>query len=306
MSGNLRRLDLNLLVVFDVLATERSVTRTAQRLGMSQPAVSHALGRLRTMFDDQLFVRGSGGLQPTPRAIQLSGDVAAVLSDVKEIVTTTQPFDAATSTRRFTVRASDLLCELALPELMATLRTEAPGISIAIMHSSPDDTQAGLRDGAIDIALSFGIKEEEGIVGSDLVEDHMVVFARRDHPHMPVESLEALLALPHLKVAIQPSDRRFLDEVLAARGLTRQVVLTVPHWLTVPPVIAGSDLVTVLPHRFAAKILTDRHAIHPLPFPHGPFVWRMYESIRRRHDHGLFWLKGQIRAAFQASTIPTL
>ena len=300
---NLRSVDLNLLVVLDALYLERSVTSAGERLGMSQPAVSHALNRLRTMFEDPLFCRTGSGLEPTPRAIAVAGALAPLLADVGEVVSAAPPFDPRRSAREFTLRASDLLSRLVLAPLVERLRAKAPGVALKLVHLTPDETVDALNRAAIDVALSTGLNITEAIVGEQLMSDRMVLVTVREGTR-PISSLEDFMTLSFVRVAISPTDRRFVDDVLSARGLERTVALTVPHWLVVPEIVLSGRLAAVMSERLARKICGPEHRLQPLPFEHSPFMWCLYTATRSRHDRGIVWLKEQIRAASRAPAPP--
>lgn len=291
------RVDLDLLIAFDALMAERSVTRAAVRLGLSQPATSHALARLRRLFGDPLLVRGAAGrgLEPTARALELAGPVAAILSDVGRLLADRSPFEPSGARRRFRVRASDLVGRVFLADLVAGLRAAAPGVELDVLHLDPTETVDALATGRIDLALSTGLERRSGIESLPLAQDRMVAVLSADHPAAGGwRSLEAFLALPHLRVAISPTDRRFVDAVLSARGLRRHVALTVPHWLLVPHLLRGSDLVATMPHRLAAALASPDLALRPLPFETEPFEWRVYWHARSSGDGGLLWLRDRL------------
>ena len=295
---NLRTVDLNLLVVLDALLAECSVTRAAARLGLSQPATSHALSRLRSMFDDELLVRGPSGLEPTTRAAALAGPVAEVLAGVERLMAANPGFDPGTAAREFRVRASDVLGELILPDLMAQLRHAAPGISLDVQHVGPSETIDGLRSGRFDTALSTGLDTPREIDVQDLADDRMVILAARGHPAVANRlDLDAFLRLSHVRVAISPTDQRFVDDVLAKRGLARRIALNVPHWLLVPAIVACTDLVAVMPERLARRLASDDLDYRDVPFDAVSFVWRIYSHVRSRHDDGLAWLHDRIKDA---------
>ena len=296
--ADLRRIDLNLLVAFDALVSERSVTRAADRLGLSQPATSHALARLRTLFGDPLLVRSASGrsMEPTRRALALREPVAAILADVSRVLSEAEAFDPASADRCFRIRASDLLGRVFLAGLVGRLRAEAPGVSLDVVHLDPAETVDALAAGRIDLALSTGLETGAAMASAPLARDRMVALMAASHPAARAPpSLDAFLALAHLRVAMSPTDRRFVDAVLARRGLSRRVALTVPHWLLVPHVLRTSDLVATMPRRLAAVLAEADLSIRPLPFDTDPFEWRLYWQARSTGDAGLDWLRGVIR-----------
>src|SRR6185369_282897 len=179
---NLRSLDLNLLVVFDALMIERHVTRAANRVAMSQPAVSNALARLRYVFKDELFIRHAGVMEPTPRAIELSDAVRQILRQTERLLTTDVGFDPRTSTRAFTGRMSDLIGYLALPRIVERLRALAPSVSLHVLHMAPDRTLKALEDDQLDFALSMELRHLRSIRSESLFNDRMCCVMREGHP----------------------------------------------------------------------------------------------------------------------------
>ncbi len=294
---DLRSVDLNLLVVFDALISERSVTRGAERLGIGQPAASHALARLRDVFDDPLLVRGAAGraMQPTDRALALHGEVVAVLADVARLVRHRDAFEPATASRRLRIRSSDLIAQLFLPRFVSHLRTAAPGIALDVVHLNPVDTVDTLRAGTVDMAISTGLDGGTAVASTSIAGDQMVALVAANAPAAgQTWTLEAFLNLPHLKVALSPADHRFVDGALAARGLKRRVEMTVPHWLLVPDIVAGSDLVATVPERFARTLQREDIVTRPLPFHTDPIDWRIYWHQRSAADQGMIWVRDQL------------
>ncbi|MEM9223090.1 MAG: LysR family transcriptional regulator [Pseudomonadota bacterium] len=294
---DLRSIDLNLLVVFDALMCERSVTRAAERLRIGQPAASHALARLRGVFDDPLLVRGAAGrrMEPTERALALHGEVVSVLADLNRLFSHGENFDPATAKRRFRIRSSDLIAQLFLPRLVAHLRAVAPGIALDIVHLNPADTVETLRTGAVEMAISTALDGGAAVASTSIAGDRMValVNATGEAARGPW-TLETFLDLAHLKVALSPADLRFVDGALAARGLTRRVEMTVPHWLLVPDLVAASDLVATVPERFARALQRADVITRPLPFETDAIDWRVYWHLRSAADEGLIFVREQL------------
>ena len=293
----LRTLDLNLLVALDALLSERHVTRAAHRVGLSQPAMSNALGRLRQVFKDELLVRTAAGMIATPRALELLDPLRQALRQVERVLESDQGFDPRNSARTFNLRMSDILAHLILPGLLAR-RPAASRIAFNIVHTPPADTLNALERDEIDLAVSMGLEVPSSIRAAKLLDDRMVCLMRRDHPLARGRlTLARFLAQGHVKVSISPTDMRFVDDVLAERGQRRRIALNVPHWLVVPHVLEGSDLLAVLPRRLPDAVEGDRLTAHELPFRSQPFAWTMY--WHRRHDRSRpsLWLREQVAAA---------
>jgi DNA-binding transcriptional LysR family regulator len=290
---NLRNVDLNLLVAFDALMRERQVTRAARLLGVGQPAMSAALSRLRHLFYDELLVKQGGEMTPTARALALEPEVRRFLNGVAHLIHDTDRFDAATSARSFGLRMSDLLSFLLLPDLMRRLAATAPGVSLNIRHLDPDATVDALERDDVDLAVSTGLDVPKSIACERLFEDRVVCVTRQGHPDAArLDRAEAFVDLPQIRVSQSPLDDRFVDRQLAARGIDRRVVLTVPHWLAVPRIVAGTDLVAVMPESIASR-MADTFDLQtgPPPLEDCAFVWCLYWHRRHGSDRGHEWLR---------------
>jgi DNA-binding transcriptional LysR family regulator len=292
---SLRSVDLNLLVVLEALLSERHVTRAAERVGASQPAMSHALGRLRAMFGDELLVRTATGMQPTPRAIELAEPLRQLLRQVERVLESDAGFDPESAGRAFTVRMSDILAFLILPPLLAR-KPQGSRMTYNILHLPPADTVEALERDEIDVAVSMGLDPSSPIRAEKLLADRMVCVMRASHPVARRRfTFEAFLAQEYVKQSMSPTDMRFVDNVLSGMGHKRRITLNVPHWLVVPHVLKKTDLLIVMPGRLAAALNDDGLVARDLPFESAPFDWMMY--WHRRHDQGKAnrWLREELR-----------
>ncbi|RQR26489.1 LysR family transcriptional regulator [Burkholderia sp. Bp9142] len=292
---NLRSVDLNLLVIFDALMRERNVTRAALRIPMSQPAMSNALVRLRHLFKDDLFIRSGGTMEPTPRAMELGESIRQILRQTERLMSSDVNFDPATAQREFTARMSDLVGCLVLPQILAALSEKAPGVTLDILHMSPERTIRALESDQLDFALSMQLQHASNIRSQPLFMDQMVCVMRADHPLAQGEvTLERFLEADHLRVAMSPTDIRFVDNVLADQGYARKVVAKVPHWLLIPPILRESQLIAVISGKLAARFASEPLAVRPLPFPSEPFSWDIY--WHRRNDNSVThkWMRDLI------------
>lgn len=295
---NLRGVDLNLLVVFDALLRERHVTRAARSIGLSQPAMSSALARLRGVFKDELLVRTAAGMQPTPRAEALIEPVQQAIGQIERVLASDQEFDATCSDRRFAIRLSDLLSHLLLPNLMVQVAKTAPGVSLDVMHLSPSQTIDALERDEIDVAVSMGLEHTATINRDVLFSDRMVSVMRSTHPLATgTITLKRFLATRHIKVSMSPTDIRFAVDVLSNASVERDVALNVPHWLLVPHVLASTDYVAVVPGAFAEAVQTRTLVIRDLPFATKTFDWCLYWHRRHQEHPANRWLRERIKAA---------
>lgn len=300
---NLRRIDLNLLVAFDVLMRTRHVTRAASQLGMGQPGMSSALSRLRVLFADELLVKQGSQMQPTARAIELEPEVRRILQDVERLATETSRFDPATSRRTFRLRLSDLLSALLLPALMSRISAAAPGVRIEVSHLGPDATVDALERNTLDLAISTALRTPRSIELEALFADRIVTVLRREHPkRSSIGRLGVFVTVPQVKVAQSPIDDRFVDRQLAALGRDRLVALTVPHWLAVPAIVEATDLIAIMPRSIASTFEHDCEiALAEVPVPDVSFDWSVYWHRRHARDAALVWLRGRIGEAVAAS-----
>jgi DNA-binding transcriptional LysR family regulator len=309
---NLASVDLNLLVAFEALLDERSVSRAAARVGLSQPAMSNALARLRAVFDDRLFERAAGGMAPTPRAEQLRGPLRAGLAQLRRAFEGETSFDPATSPRRFRVAATDYVEWLLAGPLAAALSRQAPGVQIQLrrldrLFVAPE---AALRAGEIDLAIGFfpdARSLESGSVSETLLEEQNVVVARQGHPLLRRRlDLDAFAAARHAAVIYRPEPWGLIDTELAARGRRRNLFLAAPHFLTVLRAVSESDLIACVPERLARGLRQSlRLAIRPVPFPLPPFHTRMVWHEHAAGDAALIWLRSVLRAiAAEAAIAP--
>lgn len=294
---NLRSVDLNLLVALNALLTEMNVTRAADSVGLSQPAMSNALSRLRHIFKDDLLVRGASGMQPTPRATALAEPVRQVVRQIERVLSNEGAFDPAISSRNFAIRLSDLLGFLLLPPLFALLQNESPGLGFDIVHLSPAATIEAIERDEIDLAISMGLVHASSIRSEVLMRDRMVCVMRSGHPLSSGPLLlDAFLQARHVKVSMSPTDLRFVDAALARLGVARKVALNVPHWLLVPHILRDSDLLAVMPRRFAFALQHQQLTTRDLPLPSEPFDWSLYWHRRHDGDPALRWLRSRLAA----------
>lgn len=296
---NLRAVDLNLLVVLDAVAAERSVTRAAERLHLTQPAVSHALARLRALFDDPLFVRTPGGLAPTARALRLAARVAAVLAEIGDVLAPDHGFDPKTSRRRFTIGMSDYAAFVILPRLSARLRATAPGIEMVVRHTSHAQGFGLLEDGGAELIVGSFPKTPASIVREHLYDEGFLCAARKGHPAFAHKlTLRRYAGLDHLQVSLSGEPSGMVDEALRRHGARRTVVLTVGHFLVAPEILATTDLVATEPARVlapAAARLGLATAAAPIALP--SFAVVLAWPRRLGADDGIAWLRREIAAA---------
>src|SRR3954447_13613719 len=242
--------DLNLLIVFDAVMQERSVTRAGGRIGFSQPAVNHALGRLRHMLKDELFIRTPEGMVPTPRAEQLAEPLRRALNDM-QLALEPETFVPTEATRQFVLAVNNYAAVVLAPPLLMAVTAAAPGIRLDLRPTGLRDISASLDRGELDIAIGAFDDVGERFAGAPLFEDTFVVMMRQDHPGTKRElTPEALAGLAYLEISSSGEDSGFIDHWLDTRGLTRSVTHRAPR-LAAAAILASTDLVAVLTRRLA-------------------------------------------------------
>ncbi len=285
-------INLNLLAVLDALVLEKNVTRAGRRLGLSQPAVSHALSQLRQVFGDPLFVRASHGVVPTERALTLGVSVRQALA-LLEASIGAGSFDPRTTQRSFVIATTDYVEFVLLPKLLARLGKEAPGIRLRLRSWPYHRVSPGLETGEEDLMLGFYPRVPSGHRDQALFKDRFVCIVRADHPTVGKRlTLKKYLSLSHVLVSQTDHEPGVVDGVLAKRGLSRHVALRLSHFLMVPPVIASTDMVAAVDYRVAsamARVLPIRMLPPPLPLPGGGVgqVWHERTHLSAAHT----WLR---------------
>lgn len=290
--ANIGALDLNLLVALDALLRAGSVTAAAGKLGLSQPAMSHRLRRLRALFDDPLVVPGKRGLVATPRARQLEGRLRRALEELGSIVDSRDDFDPKTATRTFQVCSADLGDLCVMPDILGRLSREAPGLSIVTRLPWPGMDDA-LERGELDLIVSGRNAIAPGLVQRKVAETDWLCLARRDHPQIRGRvSLQTFVSLGHVLVSPTGSGFGVMDTALAERGLARRIAYRTPHFLGAPHIIAASDLVLTIQTPVAwrmAAVLPLQIFEPPLPLPRGPVYMTFHP--RMQADAGHRWLR---------------
>lgn len=291
---NLAAIDLNLLVVFDALMTEQHVTRAADKLGLSQPATSNALARLRSVFNDALFVRTSTGMQPTPKAQALAEPIQHVLLQIQATLNSSSEFDPQTSDQIFTIGTTDYGEFILLPNLMAQLQTIAPHVRIQVWAAERPQLIKLLDDGQLDLALGVFPDCASWQAKQVLFQEQFVGVARKNHPMLtePI-TLASYLAVHHLLVSTHQGDLfGWIDQVLAQQNLKRQVTIAVPHFLVVPSILAQTDLVATLAKR-VAQVCTEmlNLQVFPLPFEGGGFEMSLLWHRKNADDLAHQWFR---------------
>lgn len=285
-------LDLNLLRIFDAVYDHRNVSRAAEQLGLSQPAVSHGLTRLRLLIGDALFVRTGGGVRPTPRADQLALAVQQALRTLQQALAEPDGFVPERSTKTFRLHMSDIGEGVFLPGLLATLRRSAPGVRIETHQLPYGQIQDALDGGRIDLAIGY-LPGVEGLEQQPLLHERYVALVRASRPDDAAASpAEVLRRLDYILVRQHTETARLLQVL----GLQDRVRLSIPHFMAIPGILAETDMAVIVPHRTALDFVQRGAALRILeldPQQTG-FTVALHWSRRTRDDPALRWLRGVV------------
>ncbi len=290
---NLRSLDLNLLLVFDAIFTERSISKAAQKLNLSQPTVSNALARLREHMQDPLFERSPQGMLPTPRGKVLSKPIRQALDVLDRGLRGEAAFNFTDSSREFVIAVEDYGETIILPRLLEWLSKVAPHIRIRIRPEPSGQLKNALRDGEVDLALDYFVLREPGFHSKCVMTETLLSLSRRDHPLVGEKlSLDSYLAQFHVVLAPRTDAMPMIDLALSKRGLKRQIAVIVPHFLSMPVIVQSSDLICTLPrrmaHLYADHFNLKSYAV-PLRIPRFPVYLIWHESAEA--DAGHLWFR---------------
>lgn len=256
---NLQTVDLNLLVVFEALMEERGVTRAANRVGLSQPAMSNALARLRRTFDDPLFVRTPEGMSPTPAAQSMIGPVRSALAQLRDIFEEKPAFAPSASERLFHLLTNDYVELTLLPPLVKAIREQAGGVSLRVQRSPSvfEPPSANSLAESFDLAIGFfpdALTLDARVRSELLWEDKNVCIARARHPKIRGKiSLRQYAEAEHVAVFYKKQGLGVIDTLLAQRALSRRTAVVVPHFTTVPFIVSASDFIATVPERLAQR-----------------------------------------------------
>nr|WP_315489462.1 LysR family transcriptional regulator [uncultured Rhodoferax sp.] len=304
---SLRTLDLNLLKVFDVIMSERSLTRAAEQLALTQPAVSNALRRLREALGDELLVRKGRALEPTPRAEALWPAVRGCLQQLQASLAPPS-FDPASATSTFVLTMADATAAEMMPGLLGIITAQAPLVSLRVVPLTTRDPRQLLEDGHADLAVGHfpavladltarnQAGDTAGFLHHRLFSGDYVCVMRKGHPlaREPL-TLQRFCAARHMLVSFSGRPYGFIDEALAALDQRRQVVLTVNQFFTAGKVVAQSDVLTVLPRHFVGVTGFEQDLVlRELPFPVPPIQVDALWHLRKDGDRAHAWLRAQI------------
>ncbi len=297
----MRPQELNLLVIFDSVMTERSITRTAQRLSMTQPAVSNAVARMRSAWKDDVFVKDGRNIQPTTFAKNLWQQIKDPLHNLNQAIAPDN-FEPQTAKRTFRIAVTDIIVDSLWLEMRQFFEQHAPGINLHAVPYTIDKAQRVLDDAEVDLVISSIIPDSSNISSSHLIDTCFLCAMRVDHPlAKPDLSVEEFAAAEHLLVSLSGDSYGVTDRVLHQHGLTRRVAMTVNHFSSAAPLLMETDLIAVLPagaiykHVASGKLSVTRC---PVEIPYSPISMLWHK--RQDNDAGLKWLREHIEDKFVA------
>jgi DNA-binding transcriptional LysR family regulator len=298
---NLNRIDLNLFVVFDAIYTEGGITKASRKLHLTQPAISHALGRLRDVFGDPLFERDGRAMVPTPLARGLIEPVRRSLRGLEITLNEVARFDPATTQKQFTLAVRDVLEATLLPILMRRVTDHAPLIDIAAVRSDRRELESELAMGSIDAAIDMLLPLSENIRRMRIALDPMVVIARIGHQAVDETlDLDAYLRQEHVQVSSRRSGPSLEDVELSRLGLQRRIRLRCQHYFAACRVVSQTDLILTMPESYA-RIANRQYnnQILPIPVPMQPLDAYLYWHSNVEHEPANRWLREQLVQSFE-------
>ncbi|MPS30060.1 LysR family transcriptional regulator [Pigmentiphaga sp.] len=296
----MRSLDLRLLAVFDAILREKSVTVAGESLGLSQPVMSQSLSRLRDYFGDQLFVRTSEGMMPTPRALSLASSVGEVLGIVSQRFEPPQAFDPCTSSRTFSFFATDFAAAILVPSLMARFRPHSPNLRVRALPMRPKGMDEALESGEVDLAFGNLSEFGTGFYQTGIYHSDYVCLARGDHPEIRrALTVQQYLSASHALISPLPPGYDGLEKFLRDMLDPARIVLCLPNFFTVLTFLPQSDMLVTMPRRAgttAARIIGAQVLELPVKIP--GFDVKLFWHERFHKDLANQWFRNQVREAF--------
>ena len=298
----LKDIDLNLLLVFDRMLAEKRVSAVAESLGLSQPAISNALARLRKLLGDELFLRTARGMEPTPFALQLAEPVAYAMGALHTALNQQVVFDPATSTRSFTLAMTDIGEIYFTPRLMEALSVAAPGVTISTLrNNAATNLRDELEAGHVDIAIGLLPQLKAGVFQRRLFLQHYVCLFSGTHPlaRKRSMSLKDFSAADHVLVQAAGTGHGKADDVMAAQGIHRHIRLKVPHFVAIGHILRSSEMIATVPERLAQSIAEPFGLVwrpHPVALPQ--IAINLFWHAKVHRDPGNQWLRGLLFDSF--------
>ena len=286
------KLDLNLLRVFDAVYRTRSVSRASDDLGLSQPATSQAIARLRLVLKDALFVRAQGGVEPTPKAQRLAEAVRLAISTLESALLEADEFDPHSAQRTFNLHLTDTGEALFLPRLIAALAQAAPGIGLHSSALPQEEIASALDSGRIDFAMGF-LPDVAGTRSLPLMRDRHIVMLRREHPLTEISEIEFV-------AVVRPQSETM--SIMRLLGIDQRVRLTASHFLALPEIVRETDLGVVVPQRIADRFFLPAAAYKKADPQFPDFVVSLHWSRRFEQDPAHQWMRALLLGLYASGT----
>lgn len=297
---NIATIDLNLLKTFMAIWEVRSLTGAADKLHLTQPAVSHALKRLRELFDDPLFVRTPTAMVPTDAAVRLHTPIANALAILHDALQNHGHFDPALATRTFRLVMSDMSSSHVLPLLMEELAHSAPKVSFEVEQMPIEALSAAMRNGDIDLAFGYLPGLSDDCISQTLLYDEYICMLRRGHPLAGTPlTMETLAQLRYVYTATNTTGHRLAEDVFRKAGVRRDIALRIPHFTVAPQIVRKTDLALILPRSIAEQVNAAQDCVLldlPLDMPSIPV--RLHTHARFASDPGIAWLRATLIEMF--------
>ncbi len=304
--SNETRLDLKQLAVLVALLETGSASEAAVKLGVSQPSVSGALAKLRTHFGDALFIRTASGMAPTPRGAEVASTARDILQQIDDRLRPDRPFDPKDHHTPFTVALSDVGEIVFLPRLVRELRKAAPGMPVRSVTMRPTALADGMASGEVDLAIGyFPDLTTADFFQQQLFVHHFTCLLRADHPVTGSRlTMTEYLSLDHAVVHSEGRSQEILEKYLEIKGLTRRIVAYTPHFMSLPKLIASTDMVVAVPHAVGIVYGTPAHRLKVigLPFESPRIELRQHWHRRVHKDARNIWLRNLVSSLFSAET----
>jgi DNA-binding transcriptional LysR family regulator len=301
---HISKVDLNLFTVLEAIYAEGSITRASLKMNLTQPAISHALNRLRQLFDDPLFERQGHVMTPTPLTRSIIDPVRRALRGFEVTLTGAARFDAASSERSFSLAVRDVLEASVLPPLMAGIADSAPSVTLNTLQVSRKELESELAAGTLDAAIDILLPLPNDVRRTQLAGDQTVVLVRRGHPLVKKRTLtlDTYLELEHIQTSSRRRGPGLEDVELSRQGLQRNIRLRCQHYFAACRVVSQTDLALTMPDRLA-RIVNQQfnNQILPLPLPMPSLDVYLYWHANVDNDPANLWLRSQISAAMQAA-----
>ncbi|GGX18965.1 LysR family transcriptional regulator [Pigmentiphaga litoralis] len=300
----LHGLDLNFLLVFEALWETRSVSRASEKLGLSQPATSHALAKMRSLFDDALFVRVKNDMQPTPRAVEMAQPIQQVLEVTRVQILSTQPFDAARADKTFTFCMTDVGETAYLPAIVEEIRRTAPDVRLRTVSPIAAKIEETLESGVVDLALGYfpDLKNQGMFQQNILRTSGFVCLTDKDNPRLDGGqlSMDAFIGSTHVAIKTEGRSQEVIDKTMQDLKIRRRIFLVVPHFLSLLSLIPHTELVAIIPVDVSLAFQDNPClVIHPLPFLSPTVEVTQVWHAKHHKDASNLWLRTLVRRVLQ-------